>query len=1097
MAGRSKTKKTSASSSRGASSRRKSTGRPSAARKNSRQRSVEENGIPDSLFTEIGILFLLAFCIILILGNFGLTLRFGDVFNSIFFGLFGGMEYIFPFFLFAGVIIYLINKENISAMIKLAAGTVLFFDAGMFLQLFVTDDYNLGGYSGTYDYSMSNRSGGGVLSGGLFEVLCSNIGKPATVMIMIIVLLLCLLILTGNSLLKMLSYSGSEIYDRAKESREEREKDRAAIREERAMLKAEERERRSAKRALDREKKRKKYREDSLNKKRNRDIVNLTVFDENPDIPEEDTSFLQNDVFSYEHDLRQNKDTVKKEEESQGYSPFAMDPVHMIKPKDYDKKREVNEVIPEVRLEERAAGERTAALSEAAERAAAEREADKREAAEREAEREAAEREAAEREAANRAAAEREAAERAAAEKEAAERAAAEREAAEKEAAENRFYEELMQYHETEKSDMHEITFDEDIPEEFLISGGKEKDEIREPGMFYDDPEELTETEDEGRSEEIKVPYEPEVKIKPEDLDEPEDFEDLEEPEVFDEPEDFEDPEEPEDFDEPEDLEDFEDPEDFDDLEDIDNPGDPHEPEEIKEKPAKPYELPPINLLRSGKAMEKDSEDSLKSTAMKLQNILSSFGVRVRMLNYIQGPTVTRFEMQPEQGVKVNTILNLSNDIQMNLAARDIRIEAPIPGKAAVGIEIPNKTNSPVMLRELIESAPFKNAASKITIAVGKDIGGEAVVYDIDKMPHLLIAGATGSGKSVCINTIIMSILYKAKPDEVKLIMIDPKVVELSIYNGIPHLLTPVVTDPVKAAGALNWGVAEMMKRYQLFARVHVRNMEGYNEKVPELNRNGETLIDGSPYELLPQIVIIVDELADLMMVQKKDVEASICRLAQLARAAGIHLIIATQRPSVDVITGLIKANMPSRVAFAVSSNVDSRTILDSAGAEKLLGNGDMLFYPQKYPRPERLQGAFVSDDEVQAVTDFIRNEAPKEETDKDISAEIDAAASSGNSDRNAGEDIPDPLTNDDGRDAYFADAGRFVTEKKKATIGVLQRMFRIGFNRAARIMDQLAEAGVVSGEDGTKPRQVLMTKEEFEAFLENGNSEREADDED
>ncbi len=432
--------------------------------------------------------------------------------------------------------------------------------------------------------------------------------------------------------------------------------------------------------------------------------------------------------------------------------------------------------------------------------------------------------------------------------------------------------------------------------------------------------------------------------------------------------------------------------------------------------------------------------------------------------------------MQPAHGVKVNKIIALADDIKLNLAVPDVRIEAPIPGKAAVGIEVPNKENSVVPLRELLESAEFRNHPSRVAFAVGKDIGGNIMVSDIAKMPHLLIAGATGSGKSVCINTLIMSILYKARPDEVKLIMIDPKVVELSAYNGIPHLLIPVVTDPKKASGALNWAVVEMMDRYQKFAELNVRNIEGYNSKIDSIAK-----IEGGEYrEKMPQIVIIVDELADLMMVAPGEVEDAICRLAQLARAAGIHLIIATQRPSVNVITGLIKANMPSRIAFAVSSGVDSRTILDMNGAEKLLGKGDMLFSPYGLPKPLRVQGAFVSDQEVGAVVEFLKNQTsmlPAQETDvedrmKQVQASIESASAAlsggGNNDR----------------DVLFVDAGKFIIEKDKASIGMLQRWFKIGFNRAARIMDQLAEAGVVGEEEGTKPRKVLMSMEEFEQYV-------------
>ena len=488
---------------------------------------------------------------------------------------------------------------------------------------------------------------------------------------------------------------------------------------------------------------------------------------------------------------------------------------------------------------------------------------------------------------------------------------------------------------------------------------------------------------------------------------------------------------------------------------------------ELPEK--KPYQYPPLKILKRGDGRSQgDSDAHLRKTAQKLQDTLHNFGVNVTVTNVSCGPTVTRYELQPEMGVKVSKIVGLSDDIKLNLATPDIRIEAPIPGKAAVGIEVPNKENSPVMLRDLLQSDEFKNAKSKLSFAAGKDIAGKPVVADIAKMPHLLIAGATGSGKSVCINTLIISILYKATPDEVRLIMIDPKVVELSVYNGIPHLFIPVVTDPKKAAGALNWAVSEMTSRYNAFAEYGVRNLGEYNKKVANMRvPEGEKVP-----EKMPQIVIIVDELADLMMVAPGEVEDAICRLAQLARAAGIHLIIATQRPSVNVITGLIKANMPSRIAFSVSSGVDSRTILDMNGAEKLLGKGDMLFYPQGYQKPARLQGAFVSDEEVSAVVEYVSNKNQGAVYDTAIEKQVNTASAAGGA---GGGD----------RDVYFTDAGKFIIEKEKASIGMLQRMFKIGFNRAARIMDQLCDAGVVGPEEGTKPRKVLMSAEEFENYLE------------
>ncbi|MCD7835089.1 MAG: DNA translocase FtsK [Lachnospiraceae bacterium] len=496
------------------------------------------------------------------------------------------------------------------------------------------------------------------------------------------------------------------------------------------------------------------------------------------------------------------------------------------------------------------------------------------------------------------------------------------------------------------------------------------------------------------------------------------------------------------------------------------------QPAVIEKQPAAEYRFPPIELLKKGKTATGDSANELRETALRLQQTLNTFGVKVTITDISQGPSVTRYELQPEQGVKVSKIVSLSDDIKLNLAATDIRIEAPIPGKAAIGIEVPNKENMAVALRDLLESREFKDFNSNIAFAVGKDIAGKTVVADIAKMPHMLIAGSTGSGKSVCINALIMSILYKAHPNDVKLIMVDPKVVELSVYNGIPHLLLDVVTDPKKASAALHWGVTEMEDRYKKLAEYNVRDIKEYNKKLDAMRAAGNENIP----EKMPQIVIIVDELADLMMICPGEVEESICRLAQLARAAGIHLVIATQRPSVDVITGLIKANMPSRVAFAVSSGVDSRTILDMNGAEKLLGKGDMLFYPQGYSKPARIQGAFVSDNEVSEVVDFLKNQRLGNNYAEDIEEKLKsmgggASASGGDS------------TNS--RDEYFEQAGRFIIDKDKASIGMLQRVLKVGFNRAARIMDQLCDYGVVGEEEGTKPRKVLMSMEQFEQLLE------------
>ena len=485
-------------------------------------------------------------------------------------------------------------------------------------------------------------------------------------------------------------------------------------------------------------------------------------------------------------------------------------------------------------------------------------------------------------------------------------------------------------------------------------------------------------------------------------------------------------------------------------------------PEPVPEpepEPEKPYIFPPIQLLgedpQNGGG---DSKAELLANARKLETTLKSFGVEAKVIQINKGPTVTRYELSPSQGVKVSKIVNLADDIALNLAASGIRIEAPIPGKAAVGIEVPNKETQSVYLRTVLESEAFKEHSSRLAFALGEDIAGNPVVTDIAKMPHLLIAGATGSGKSVCINTLITSILYKAKPDEVKLLLVDPKVVELSVYNGIPHLLIPVVTDPKKASAALNWAVREMLQRYNDFAANGVRDIKGFNAMMEE---------KGDPKGKMSQIVIIIDELADLMMAAPGEVEDAICRLAQMARAAGMHLIIATQRPSVDVITGVIKANIPSRLAFAVSSGIDSRTILDTVGAEKLLGKGDMLFYPSGQSKPARLQGAFVTDREVEDIVDFLRKSG-RPNYDQQTIDQITTSSKAGGDDSEA--------------DEFFEAAVELVLEKEKASVSMLQRQFRIGYNRAARLMDDLERRGIVGPEEGSKPRRVLITRAEWES---------------
>ena len=476
------------------------------------------------------------------------------------------------------------------------------------------------------------------------------------------------------------------------------------------------------------------------------------------------------------------------------------------------------------------------------------------------------------------------------------------------------------------------------------------------------------------------------------------------------------------------------------------------------------YEFPPITLLSEGdKKGIKGSKKALADTASKLQKTLYSFGVSAKVENVSVGPAITRYELKPAEGVRVSKIANLADDIALNLAAKTIRIEAPIPGKQAVGIEVPNEESEMVHIREILETDAFTNSKSKLAFALGKDVSGEAVVADIAKMPHVMIAGATGSGKSVCINTLISSIIYKAKPSEVKLVMVDPKIVELSVYNGIPHLLIPVVTDPKKAAEALAWAVQEMENRYTMFASKGVRDLKGYNEAVEQKGELGK----------LPHIVIIIDELADLMMVAKGDVEDAICRLAQKARAAGMHLVIATQRPSVDVITGLIKANIPSRIAFAVSSQVDSRTILDQVGAEKLLGKGDMLFFPTGAPKPTRIQGSFISDKEVEKIVNFVKANG-EASYNEDIIESIEKANSTD-------KEIEEGSLDDDETDPLLAEAIEVVIETGQASTSFIQRKFKVGYARAGRIIDQMEERGVISGYQGSKPREVLMSKERWQ----------------
>lgn len=484
------------------------------------------------------------------------------------------------------------------------------------------------------------------------------------------------------------------------------------------------------------------------------------------------------------------------------------------------------------------------------------------------------------------------------------------------------------------------------------------------------------------------------------------------------------------------------------------------------------YKFPPIDLLQKSETPNnRDITAELNNNGKMLVDVLKSFNVQTKIIDISRGPAVTRYELQPASGVKISKITNLSDDIALNLASSGVRIEAPIPGKAAVGVEIPNKVVSVVKMRELISSSKFKSSKSKLTVVLGRDISGEIMTADLAKMPHLLIAGSTGSGKSVCINSFIISILYNAKPDEVKLLMIDPKVVELGIYNGIPHLLVPVVTDPRKAAGALNWAVNEMLNRYKKFAENNVRDLESFNDYVTRCP--GMVDKDGEVLEKMPQIVIIIDELSDLMMAAPNEVEDYICRLAQMARAAGMHLVIATQRPSVDVITGIIKANIPSRIALAVSSQIDSRTILDMSGAEKLLGRGDMLFSPVGSPKPIRVQGCYVTDREIEGIIEFLKK-SQETSYDSAVAAEIEKnAITDGPKENgaNSAESTADPVMNE---------AIKCIIEAGQASTSLLQRRLRVGYARAGRLIDEMEQMGIIGPHEGSKPRQVLITYQQF-----------------
>ena len=999
-----------------------------------------------AIANEILLIAVFAFCVLLFLCNFGVIGPVGNAVSSVMFGIFGMVAYAVPVLVFVGLAFGISNRGNFFASLKIAAGILLVLLLGVALELIGGRAASMESYSiaALYTAGADTKMGGGVLSGSLAWLLEHFLGMVGAVLLVVVLSIICLVIVTEKSFVSGVKTGGRRVYESARED--------ALARRERARLRRQEQEKRRAEEEREREE-----------EEARRDAQKILRMDRKVSGVMPDLTLSRSSRAAGAENAPEPSGGIRR------FRPGAVPA---------DRKQNPSAEAPDKLIDfERIRIHSAASEQEEADTEAAQEEAVRSEAASLRERKETVNSEA------------------------------VRSETARSETASLRERQEAAGRKPEEKeTDPLAVNFrnadvfrDMKRMEPLYVTVQPVGLAEREDGQEGPDPAEY------GASEEM----EPFAGGRPEPLpfesDQPEPLPfvpDRQEEQEEEAVSGSEEPEIPGGSEEPDTLTGSEQPE---------SPAGPERPaarpasDPRAHKPAaaassgasanpagkngtpaapgasparpktppRPYQFPPLSLLK--RAENKNGLDAareLKNTAAKLQQTLATFGVKVTITDISQGPAVTRYELQPEQGVKVSKIVGLSDDIKLNLAATDIRIEAPIPGKAAIGIEVPNKENTVVGLRELLESKTFREFPSKLAFAVGKDIAGKVVVSDIAKMPHMLIAGSTGSGKSVCINTLIMSILYKAKPDEVKLILVDPKVVELSVYNGIPHLLIPVVTDPKQASGALHWGVAEMENRYQKFADWNVRDLKGYNKKVEEQRKKG----DPDAPERLPQIVIIVDELADLMMVAPGEVEESICRLAQLARAAGIHLIIATQRPSVDVITGLIKANMPSRAAFAVSSGVDSRTILDMNGAEKLLGKGDMLFYPQGYPKPARVQGAFVSDAEVSDVVDFLKNQSIGNVYDDRILEKVKSMEGSAPSSSGGGTEERDP---------YFEQAGRFIIDKDKASIGMLQRMFKIGFNRAARIMDQLADAGVVGEEEGTKPRKILMSEEQFEQYIE------------
>ncbi len=1017
----------------------------------------------------------LALSVILFISNFGIGGFVGDAISRFFFGVFGFMAYLLPLILFFMVAFLISNRNNPLAWMKAAAVILLVICVCTVVELALNSYQADRDFLDFYKVSAVNRSGGGLAGGVLCTLVCPAFGVAGAYVLVVVLMILCMVLITERSFFEDFRKTGKKVYKNVYENTREDaaiRRERAAIREEKRRIIREE-QRKMQREQLEKEKDQLKTLPETLRRNQKVSGVNLNGLVPRS-MPLEEVHEIVPPVPKTRPEVEELN--LKVMDQAIGGKSFQVPPRERI-PKASPKLPFVDRKFPEPEIQE--VEEEVTPVSIHEQRPSSFEEqlrinGELVSAARNQAEEQAQEPE----------------------------------DGGEFMEATDELYQPLRQPVFLQRADEAEDADPEEIfrerwgtPEDPTADGlefHREFQEAEEIPPFGEEETEVPESCEDASMEEVPHEENPEVYEEPEnDMDADEESEAPEDPEPFRDSGDMEEIIAPSTrssdsiFREDNSLRPtsagavFQDTPPAPGEKQFRNPKSSQEEQQknqenvAKEIEAsnqvikKEYVFPPLDLLskpKSNPAVGRDQE--LRETAAKLQQTLHNFGVGVRVTNVSCGPSVTRYELTPDQGVKVSRIVNLSDDIKLNLAAADIRIEAPIPGKAAVGIEVPNKTNSPVPLRELLETKEFKEHPSSLAFAAGKDIAGKPVVADIARMPHLLIAGATGSGKSVCINTIIMSLLYKAKPEDVKLIMIDPKVVELSVYNGIPHLLIPVVTDPKKASGALNWAVAEMTGRYQKFAEYNVRDLKGYNKKVEAI----KDIPDKDKPEKMPQIVIIVDELADLMMVAPGEVEDAICRLAQLARAAGIHLIIATQRPSVNVITGLIKANMPSRIAFSVSSGVDSRTIIDMIGAEKLLGKGDMLFYPQGYQKPARVQGAFVSDTEVSDVVEFLTSENGVSQGSADIESKITQAQSMGCGDSSGESEI----------DEYFEKAGRFIIEKDKASIGMLQRLLKIGFNRAARIMDQLADAGVVGPEEGTKPRKILMSMEEFEDYIDN-----------